>query len=519
MTKRLATLLFTLLSTTTLLFAQNTPYLSEIKSLKNEKWWGLFVGQDMPTPFIRPFSVNTIDRSDTGFCVSTLVSSGGRYIFSAHPMRVSFDGTDLHIESDFEKVDVVKAGRTLREAYLVCCHKHFQPDGTTPDITLLTAPVYDLRSITGTIPDQETILDIAERIEQENLPVGTLLIPFGWQSVHSSWEFDRALYPSPQETFTRLREHGFRVMLTITPYIAATGRNYIDHKRNDQLITDIEGKPITFETESGLCVCLDLTDSELAMQVCNDIANLRTEYGIDGLLLECGAIYSVLPDDPDRRHRFAANWIQAGRDYGMVICSSMPDTASFSKINLFEPHHQTLSWEHLCTAVRDMPEAGLSGYIHTLISPGIPNTGESCDEWLTTRAVQVAAFMPVALVRALPWNVTHTDCNKAIREAIILRSTLTDYLTELTDETSRTAEPLIRHMEYQFPRDGFSNCDDQFMLGSRYLVAPLLGDSSHRTVRLPRGTWLAPDGKRYKGPRVINYDAGQTGVIYFIRQK
>lgn len=37
---------------------------------------------------------------------------------------------------------------------------------------------------------------------------------------------------------------------------------------------------------------------------------------------------------------------------------------------------------------------------------------------------------------------------------------------------AKTGEPIIRHMEYAFPHQGFVDCRDQFMLGDKYLVAP-----------------------------------------------
>lgn len=50
----------------------------------------------------------------------------------------------------------------------------------------------------------------------------------------------------------------------------------------------------------------------------------------------------------------------------------------------------------------------------------------------------------------------------------------------------RPGEPIVRHMEYQYPHQGFIDCKDQFMLGDKYLVAPMLTSGTSRTVMLPR---------------------------------
>lgn len=40
---------------------------------------------------------------------------------------------------------------------------------------------------------------------------------------------------------------------------------------------------------------------------------------------------------------------------------------------------------------------------------------------------------------------------------------------------------------YVFPHEGFADCHDQFMLGDKYLVAPMVTKGTRRTVKLPKG--------------------------------
>lgn len=44
-------------------------------------------------------------------------------------------------------------------------------------------------------------------------------------------------------------------------------------------------------------------------------------------------------------------------------------------------------------------------------------------------------------------------------------------------------------MEYEFPNEGYENIKDQFMLGKKYLVAPVLTEADERIITLPRGKW------------------------------
>jgi alpha-glucosidase len=61
-------------------------------------------------------------------------------------------------------------------------------------------------------------------------------------------------------------------------------------------------------------------------------------------------------------------------------------------------------------------------------------------------------------------------------------------------------------MEYQFPRQGFDRKMQQFMLGSRYLVAPVVQEDDSATVELPVGRWRDDLGEVIEGPCTLRLD-------------
>ena len=70
----------------------------------------------------------------------------------------------------------------------------------------------------------------------------------------------------------------------------------------------------------------------------------------------------------------------------------------------------------------------------------------------------------------------------------------------LARNAAKTGEPVVRHMAYVFPGEGFERCDTQFMLGDHLLVAPVLEKgATTRRVQLPRGSWRAWTGEVYEG--------------------
>ena len=82
----------------------------------------------------------------------------------------------------------------------------------------------------------------------------------------------------------------------------------------------------------------------------------------------------------------------------------------------------------------------------------------------------------------------------------LLHEKFGSYILELAKHASKTGEPIVRYMEYEFPNEGYENIKDQFMLGKKYLVAPVLTEADERIITLPRGKWRDDLGGGTRGP-------------------
>ena len=93
------------------------------------------------------------------------------------------------------------------------------------------------------------------------------------------------------------------------------------------------------------------------------------------------------------------------------------------------------------------------------------------------------------------------------------------YILEQARRSAQTGEPILRHMEYAFPHQGFVDCKDQFMLGDKYLVAPILTKEHTRKVMLPKGQWRDDTGKKFRGPKTIEVEAPLERLPWFEKIK
>lgn len=478
-------------------------YTTKIESEKTERWWGIFFGNAPEEPFVAPFEISTAGFGAHGYMRSLIVSSNGRYIWSTYPMEISFDGNGFTIGSDHEKVEVRKGGKNLREAYVVASLKHFPPTGAKADTYLFTHPVYDTRHEFGFAHDAEQVTAYARRLIDEGFPAGTILIPDGWNSP-SNFTFDTQYYPDPKGFIEQLHKMGFRVMLSVTPYVATYGRAYSEGKRNRTLLNDDKGIPVTANHRGGHVACYDLTNEAVAEGIRSQLAQLCADYGVDGFRFDCSdMIPQVLAHSSDAK-TFMANWASLRGDCEM--CEFAPGFAEPNNPYVYSLNlNEDFSRDAMTKELKGIVYAGLAGYPFVDISAKYADRAAwNNDPQLMSESIQMACFMPVTHVSFAPWRIEDRSLYEKAREALKMRSRMEDYVAEIVTASSKTAEPIVRNMEYAFPNNGFYNCDDQIVFGYKYIYAPLADDTGSRMVRLPKGSWQSSRGEVFKGPRVIS---------------
>lgn len=84
-----------------------------------------------------------------------------------------------------------------------------------------------------------------------------------------------------------------------------------------------------------------------------------------------------------------------------------------------------------------------------------------------------------------------------IKDLILLRERLKPYILKCAEKTSKTGEPIMRPMFFDFPED--ENCyrlSDQYMFGPDILFAPIVNQGQTEwEVYLPNGKWIRTSDK------------------------
>ena len=508
-----------------------------VEMLPGETWWG---GLDNPNSwqingeYSFPFDAsmefdldfNTYNYSNN--IVPMFVSSKGRYIWSDGPFKVSFREGRMHIDGT-APVNLVLAGDNLREAYLAVSKSHFPPKGVLPPEEFIARPQYNTWIELMYNQNQEDILRYADDIVSNGFPDGAVfMVDDNWQKYYGNFEFKPDRFPEPKKMMDILHEKGFKVMFWVCPYISPDSPEYRELASKGYLVKDSkEDRPAIYSWWNGYSAILDMSNPDAKEWLVIKLRDMQSRYGVDGFKFDAGDVApynkehvrvfdgksygplhtelwcSLAEDFPYNEYR--ASWKMAGRSVVMRLCDKV------------------YSWDAVGMLVPSMLASAMEG--HIFVCPDMIGGGEfqsfmdidsdSFDQELIVRSCQIHAMMPMIQFSVAPWRILSQENLKHCRDAAWKHVQLAPYLLDMARQGSLSGEPIVRPMEYMFPDQGFEYCTDQYMLGDKYLVAPMVTPGNLRKVKLPLGLWQDEMGQIYEGGLEYEIEVPLSRIPYF----
>ena len=127
-------------------------------------------------------------------------------------------------------------------------------------------------------------------------------------------------------------------------------------------------------------------------------------------------------------------------------------------------------------------------------------------------------IMPMMQFSVAPWRILSPENLAICRKYALLHQEMGAYILSCAEYSALTGEPIVRAMDYEFPGQGFEECNDQYMLGDKILVAPVMDTGTSRSVKLPKGNWTDEFGKVYRGGRTYTIDVPLDRLPRFTRR-
>jgi alpha-glucosidase (family GH31 glycosyl hydrolase) len=503
-----------------------------------ERWWGGVVNEGHHMPFgAQPYSFDLYGTSAGNQCSPLLLSSRGRYVWSEKPYKFEFRAGKLTVSQARGPVTAEKAGDTLADAYRAASRKYFPPSGRMPDPLLFSRPQFNTWIELVYNQNQSDVLSYARAIVENGFPPGVLMIDDNWQRYYGNFEFKAERFPDPKRMVDELHGLGFKVMLWVCPFVSPDSPEY-RKLRDDKLLLlkRHEGRETEWKNASlpaiipwwnGWSAVLDFSNPAAVRWFKEQLSGLQSGFGIDGFKFDAGdseyypewtvAYQKLLPND--HTELFG----RIGVDYPLNEFRAMWKMGGQPLAERLRDKHHT--WEDLQKLIPHSFAESLIG--NTFSCPDLIGGGEytsflnltSYDQDLVVRSAQCQALKPMMQFSAAPWRVLDQPRLEAVKGVVQTRQRFVPYILELAERSARTGEPIVAPLEYYFPHGGYLEIADQFMLGERVLVAPVVGkNQTVRPVVLPAGKWKSDEGILYEGGGQITIQAPISRLPYFERQ-
>lgn len=367
--------------------------------------------------------------------------------------------------------------------------------------TMFDEPVWE---ISGNLTDV-TISNFTDSvISLGYFRLGHVLISEQWQEFIGDFEMNEERFKGLNDTINVLHRRGFRISLTVQPFVSTESQNFKDLVKRKLLIyersTDRSIPALTRFKHAPSVGVLDPTNVEMVPWLMQKLEKTIKKYLIDSFFLEFGTAFDMprfyeckIPLlNPDHfktifmsRIRESLNLISVS---GAISVPHPPSFLDLPKVNS--------SWSGLQTVITSALNYGIIGY--PFIMPGAvggdyvtdengtmlyENTTPLPDKELYIRWLQLATFLPVIRFTHLPSDYKDDELTEIAKELANVRmKTVTPVLKKYLSDAMNEGLPLVRPLWMLDPHDpACLNVVDEFSVGEQLIVAPIL--KKDQTIR------------------------------------
>jgi len=499
-----------------------------IPLLQGEKIWSGIIKEGESMPHKSGYSFDFYANNRSNQINPLLVSNKGLWVWSEDPFKFEILEDKIIISKYRGDVKYGREGNSLASAREYTSAMFFPASGKMPDQILFEQPQYNTWIELTYNHNQADILKYAKSIITNGFKPGVLMIDDTWQEDYGLWDFHPGRFPNPKKMMDELHQLGFKVMLWICPFVSADQAMIMrELKKKKAFYMQKQTPATTWQTAlapsiiswwNGYSAVLDFSNHAAVEWFEKQLDFLVDKYGVDGFKFDAGDTMfypeNSLSNENVTPNRQSELFAQFGLKYPLNeyrACWKMAGQPLAQRL-----HDKNHRWNDVQKLIPQMLIENLAGY--TFSCPDMIGGGDwesfidlkKLDQELVVRSAQVHALMPMMQFSVAPWRVLDDRHLKAVKAAVDLREKYIPYIMTWVEKSAKTGVPIIAHMEYYFPNQGYENIIDQFMLGDKYLVAPVVEKGiEKRSVVLPKGVWInCLTGKRIKGGRTIEYVVG-----------
>ena len=294
----------------------------------------------------------------------------------------------------------------------------------------------------------------------------------------------------------------------MTPFISKTSKNYRFARENSYFISDVTGKPEVVTWWNGRASVIDFTNDRASGWYCDLLKANKHDYNLKSFkfdagettyLPESGLRFASKPDkNPGTYTNLYARAAFCAGNKTMEMRSAWKNQRMPTFTRIMDKGSSFDVFRGLKTVIPTVLTFGAIGYpfvIPDMIGGNSLGRGEKPDRELYVRWLQLTAFLPVMQFSISPWQYDE-EVNELARklvdlhEEVVYPEVVRASQRYVQGETVLPASPLWFEEDLSLrPSDSPSfEIADQFVVGDRYMVAPVLErGSTARDIYFPGG--------------------------------
>lgn len=382
---------------------------------------------------------------------------------------------------------------------------------------------------------------VINRLRRERVPCDVIHLDPAWMKTHYYFEIgvdacdfvpNEEAFPDQPRMFQDFLSKGFHTSLWINPYLPEGTPIYEEAKARGFLVRDLRGGLARLEFGEPVGI-VDFTNPAAKewwkehLKTClrNGAATLKPDYGDrvpEHALFHNGRTGRELHNL--YLHLYAETAFEAVKEvHGQGIIWRRAGYIGTQRYPATWAGDTQVNWEAMRCCLRGGLSAGLTGEAFWTSDIG-GFCGPKPSPELYIRWAQWGLFCGVSRFHGTtprePWEFG-SQALSIVRHYAQLRYRLIPYLLAYAHEACNSGLPMMRHLALEYPNEpGVEHIDDQYLLGSDLLVAPVLNEGARdRAVYVPQGTWhmLEQPKSSFTGPRYHQIRAPLARIPILVR--
>lgn len=354
--------------------------------------------------------------------------------------------------------------------------------------------------------DEQSILTNIERMEAEGIPIRVFHFDCFWmrELTWSSFIWDERFFPDPAGMLARIKSKGIKICVWINPYIAEAAPLFEEGAENGYFVMSLDGGVHQEDDWQPGIGFVDFTNPAAREWYAGKLRALL-DMGVDTFKTDFGERIPTNVryhdgSDPERMHNYYAYLYNQtvfdllrevkGEDEAVVFARSATTGGQQFPVHWAGDNRST--YPSMAETLRGGLSLCMSGYgfwshdiggFHDTAPPDLYK------RWVAFGLLSSHSRLHGNTSARLPWLFDDESVD-VLRFFNQLKTRILPYLLDAARETHECGYPVMRPMVLEFQHD--LTCrplDQQYMLGSALLVAPIFNPRGEVTYYLPDGEW------------------------------